>query len=319
MCTAVCYKQFFGRNLDYDFTHGESVIFTPRNFRLSDRLPAGGFALMGVAHLSKGTPLYYDAANEHGLAMAGLSFPHFAVYPSGEGEPVPSWEIIPWVLRKCKTADEGASLLRRTQVSTESFSPKLQPTPLHWILADKSKAYTVEPLESGLVVTENPVGILANSPPFDFHMLNLSTYMGLSPSEGESRFAPDGVLKVYSRGLGAVGLPGDSSSASRFVRAAFSALTSQSEIPKDDLVQILHILSDASQLQGCVRLSEGDLEKTIYTSVCDLENLVYYTTTYEDFTPSAVSFRNENPDSDKLVSYPISHRTKISYPSREII
>ncbi|MBR5260673.1 MAG: linear amide C-N hydrolase [Oscillospiraceae bacterium] len=74
MCTAVCYKQFFGRNLDYEFTHGESVIFTPRNFRFSSQLPEGGYALMGVAHLSEGIPLYYDAVNEHGLAMAGLSF-----------------------------------------------------------------------------------------------------------------------------------------------------------------------------------------------------------------------------------------------------
>ena len=181
MCTAVCYKQFFGRNLDYEFSYGESVVFTPRNFRLSERLPEGGFALLGVAHLSEGTPLYYDALNEHGLAMAGLSFPHFAAYPSGEGKPIPSWEIIPWVLRQCKTADEGAALLRRTQISAGSFSSKLHPTPLHWILADKSKAYTVEPLERGLVVTENPVGVLSNSPPFDFQMLNLTTHMGLSP------------------------------------------------------------------------------------------------------------------------------------------
>jgi len=319
MCTAVCYKQFFGRNLDYEFSYGQSVIFTPRNYHLSQRIPEGGFALLGVAHLSEGTPLYYDAVNEHGLAMAGLSFPHFAVYPSGNGEPVPSWELIPWVLRQCKTADEGAFLLRRTQISADSFSPKLQPTPLHWILADKSKAYTVEPLESGLAVTDNPVGVLSNSPPFDFQMLNLATHMGLSPLEGENRFTEDGVLKTYSRGLGAVGLPGDSSSASRFVRAAFTALTSQSEKSEDDLVQMFHILSNVSQIQGCVRLSEDELEKTIYTAVCDLKNLIYYTTTYEDFMPSAVNFANENPDSDNLVSYPISHRTKISYPSREEI
>ena len=317
MCTAVCYKQFFGRNLDYEFTHGESVIFTPRNFRFSSQLPEGGYALMGVAHLSEGIPLYYDAVNEHGLAMAGLSFPYFAVYPSGKGKEIPSYKLIAWVLRQCKTAEEGAALLRKTQITAESFSEKLQPTPLHWILADQSKAYTVEPLENGLSVTENPVGILSNSPPFDFHMLNLSTHMGLSPTEGENRFAPDGILKAYSRGLGAVGLPGDSSSASRFVRAAFSALTSQSETQEDDLVQIFHILSNVGQLQGCVRLTEGELEKTVYTSVCDLKNLIYYTTTYEDFTPSAVNFANENPDSDKLVSYPISHQTQISHPSRE--
>ncbi|MGN1099544.1 MAG: linear amide C-N hydrolase, partial [Christensenellales bacterium] len=215
MCTAVTYKTkdfYFGRTLDYEFSYGDEVAITPRNYRFEFRFAGklqSHYAMIGMAHVVDGFPLYYDAVNEKGLCIAGLNFVGNAKY--GEAKDgkinVAQFEFIPWLLAQCASVREARELLQRVNVTNTPFSDKLPVASLHWIIADESEAITVECTEKGMFVYDNPIGVLTNNPPFDVQMFNLSNYMGLSPMPAENRFCPDVPLNAYSRGMGAIGLP----------------------------------------------------------------------------------------------------------------
>ena len=119
MCTAATYKTkdfYFGRTLDYEHPHGEEVTFTPRNFPLPFRhleTMESHYAILGMAYVAEGYPLYFDAMNEKGLAMAGLNFVGNARYAGvKEGKDnVAQFEFIPWVLSRCACVAEARKLL----------------------------------------------------------------------------------------------------------------------------------------------------------------------------------------------------------------
>lgn len=228
MCTAATYqtKDFYiGRTLDYEFSYGDQITITrnyPFRFRYMGQMQSH-YALIGMAHVAADYPLYYDAVNEKGVGMAGLNFVGNAVYESekADRENVAQFEFIPWVLSQCASMKEVRTLLERINLTGTSFSPQLPTAGLHWIIADKDDCITVESMADGLHIYDNPVGILTNNPPFDMQMFQLNNYMSLSAKQPENSFAPELGLSSYSRGMGAMGLPGDLSSSSRFVRAAF--------------------------------------------------------------------------------------------------
>ncbi len=309
MCTAATYKTrdfYFGRTLDYDFSYGDEIVVTPRRYSFSFR--DGGamdshYAMIGMAHVEGGYPLYYEAVNEKGLGMAGLNFVGNAFY--GEKCPdkynVAQFEFIPWILGDCATVEEAGKKLEKTNLTAEPFSEKLQTAQLHWMIADRNGAITVECVKAShgacLKVYENPVGVLTNNPPFEEQMFWLNNYMSLSPGEPENHFSDRLLLKTYSRGMGAIGLPGDLSSGSRFARAAFVKMNSVSGDSEEESVsQFFHILGSVDQQRGCCRLSEGKYETTIYTSCCNCDKGIYYYNTYENHRISAVYMHKENLD-----------------------
>ncbi len=313
MCTAITLQtknHYFGRTLDFEYSYNETVTITPRNFPLSfPGLPTKGkhYAFIGMATIDSGYPLYYDATNEKGLSMAGLYFPGNAVYqPVKEDlQNIPPFAFIPWVLCQCETVSQAKALLSHTNLADIPFSNAYPQSPLHWIIADKRAAIVVEPRENGLEIFENPVGVLTNNPPFAYHMQNLSNYLNLTSEEPTNRFAPGCKIVAYSRGMGAMGLPGDMSSASRFVRAAFTKLNSVCESTEPASVsQFFHILGTVSQTLGSVKIGEH-YDKTIYTSCCNTDKGIYYYTTYENSQISAVSLANADLESDRLTSYPL--------------
>lgn len=318
MCTAVTYKnRYFGRNLDYDRSFGESVVITQRAFPF--RFPEGQMlqkhhAIIGMAHVSENYPLYYDAMNEKGLAMAGLLFGGNAVYhrPVAGKENIPSWGLIPWVLGQCERVAEAETLLLRLNLTDVSFSEDLPPSPLHWMIADKERSIVVESMADGLHVYENRAGVLTNNPPFPFHLENLNQYLNLTAEEPENRFSEKIDLKPFSRGMGALGLPGDLSSASRFVRAAFVRSHSLSE-EKGDVSQFFHILGAVEQQRGCVHLGEGRYEMTIYSSCCDMEKGVYYWKTYENYEIQKLELTGENMEGNGLHRLQINPEIYISH------
>lgn len=321
MCTAVTYRTrhpYFGRTLDLERTFREEVTITPRHFPLPFRhLPVNRdhYAIIGMATVRDGYPLYYEAANEHGLAMAGLNFPGNAHYfPAADGmENIASFELIPYLLGTCRDVPQAKERLRSIHLCDTAFSPDLPPSPLHWLLADKTRALTIECTREGLRLHENPVGVLTNNPPFSYHMDHLCDYMQLSHLPPENRF-PDTPLCPYSRGMGAMGLPGDLSSASRFVRAAFVKLHSVSgATEKESISQFFHILGAVAQPRGCVELSDGGLEITAYTSCINQELGIYYYTTYENQCISAVHLHRCNLEGHTLCTYPLQKHQYISW------
>lgn len=320
MCTAAFYKTqgaYFGRTLDYEFSYGDEVTLTPRNFPLAFR-EAGAlkthYAILGMAHVSEGHPLYYDALNERGLGMAGLNFVGNACYqPSQPGrDNVAQFEFIPWILSRCATVGEARILLARMNLTGTPFSNKLPTAQLHWIIADKDEAITVEVMKDGMHIYDNPAGVLTNNPPFPEQMFNLNNYMHLSPSSPKNTFSDKLGLHCYSRGMGGMGLPGDLSSQSRFVRVAFTALNSRSDADEESSVsQFFHILGSVDQTRGCCELDGGKYEITLYTSCCSLDKGIYYYTAYDNHGITAVDMHRENLDGSALSRWPLRQKGSI--------
>ena len=325
MCTAATYKTrdfYFGRTLDYEFSYGDEIVFTPRAFPLDFRHTARRdthYAMLGMAHVADGYPLYYDAMNEKGLCAAGLNFVGNAVYTAvlpGK-ENIAQFELIPWLLGSCASVAEVRTLLAGATVTYTPFSDKFPPAQLHWLIADRNEAITVESTATGLHVYDNPAGVLTNNPPFDLQMFHLNDYMQLSPKQPENRFSDALALRTYSRGMGALGLPGDLSSASRFVRAAFvRAHSASGEDETASVSQFFHILGAVEQPRGCCEVAEGKYEITIYTSCCNADRGIYYYTTYDNSRISAVDMHAENLDAKTLARFAPVTESQILYQNR---
>lgn len=318
MCTAVSVtagEHYFGRNLDYEITFGEKICITPRNFTFE--FSNGGkltnhYAIIGVA-VNESMPLYFDAVNEKGLCMAGLNFPHNAHYfkPAQGKDNIASFEFIPWILSQCANIENARKILGNINITDTSFSVEMQPSPLHWIIADRAESIVVEQTKDGVKIFENPIGILTNSPSFDIQFFNLNNYLNLSNEEPENKFSDKIKLTPYSRGMGAMGLPGDNSSMSRFVRAGFIKLNSDFSGEENDKVnQLFHILYSVHQQKGCVKVN-GKNEITNYSVCVNADKGVYYFTTYDNFAVHSVCMHKENLDASNPVCYDLYNKNKI--------
>ncbi len=289
MCTALNFKSkehYFGRNLDWEHSYGERVIITPRNFSIYFREETpmlNHYAIIGMGIVSDNYPLYFDAVNEAGLCVAGLNFPGNAVYnvPMDGKYNVAPFEVILWVLSQCKTTDEAKMLLSKANIIDIRFNREYGLTPMHWLISDGEKSVVAEPTYNGLMIYDNPTGVLTNSPPFPMQYHNLNNYMSLSPKDPRNTFSPKLNLEEYSKGMGAIGLPGDYSSQSRFVRGVFvSHNATECDTEEASVNQFFHLLSAVEMPKGCV-VTENGLEHTVYSSCINADKGIYYYKTYE--------------------------------------
>ena len=321
MCTAISWtsgNHYFGRNLDLDHSYNEAVTITPCSFPLKFRNGQSlkkHFAIIGMATVINEYPLYYDATNEYGLSMAGLNFPGNAFYPhpvSGACNISP-FEFIPWILAQCKTVEDARSLINKTHLSGIPFSDALPLTPLHWMISDRQDSIVIESVKDGPCIFNNPANVLTNNPPFSYHMHNLCNYMQLSPNDPVNQFTNIPGLNIYSLGMGGIGLPGDLSSSSRFIRAVFTASNAAKYDQEEKAVaQFLRILGSVSQTEGCVTTKAG-LQKTVYSSCCNTDKGIYYYTTYFGSQITAVSLTDENKTAENLSCYPLRLQNMIRY------
>lgn len=311
MCTAISVTvdhNYFGRNLDFELSFGEKVIITTRNFKFSfrnDKTINKHFAMIGMGIVSENFPLYFDATNEKGLSVAGLNFPDNAKYLDRiDGvDNVASFELIPWILAQCESVKDARKLLEKVNITNEVFNEKFPPSPLHWIIADKFETIVVEQTEDSIEIFENPVGVLTNNPKFDVQMFNLTNYMLITAGEANNAFSDKIDLKPYSRGMGGIGLPGDLSSASRFVKASFLKLNSIFGKTEQEIINhFFHILYSVYQIKGAVKVGDG-YEITHYTSCCNTDKGLYYYSTHNNSQINAVSLFAENLENDNLICH----------------
>lgn len=310
MCTCITYLNndfYFGRNLDLDCSFGETVTITPRSFPLVFR-QAGQqdhhYAMIGMASACDSFPLYAEAVNEKGLAMAGLNFPGSASYKKavGEGLELASFEIIAWILGKCASVAEAEEYLGEMKITDTAFSDRMPPAPLHWMLADREKCLVIEAVEEGLKVYENPFGVLTNNPPFEYHRMNMNNYMNLTAENPQNRLSDKLDLKPYAQGMGAIGLPGDASSTSRFVRAAFLKWNSVApEEEKASVSQFFHILDSVAMVRGAVVTEQGTYDITTYSCCVNTRTGVYYYKTYDDSRVRAVDMHETDLEGSALI------------------
>lgn len=330
MCTAASYvskDHYFGRNLDLEYSYHEQVVVVPRRFRFTYRNGdpfanrAGSvnasstgwksgelnhYAMIGMAFVQDGYPLFYDGVNEAGLGMAGLNFPDNCDFqPVQEGKRnIASFEMIPYILSSCATVSEVRSALADVSITNQAFSEKLPPNPLHWMIADRERQIVVEQTKRGLEIYDDPVGVMTNNPTFDVQLTMLSNYRNLTAEQGSSRFAPGLELPAYSRGMGGMGLPGDLSSASRFAKVAFTRMNSVSAPDEVSSVnQFFHILGSVEQQRGLCCLGPDKYEITIYSSCCNQDKGIYYYRTYDNSEIVAVDMHREDLDGETLAAY----------------
>ena len=321
MCTAITYKtdaNYFGRNFDYDISYGEKVVITPRNFRFKFRKEGSlktHYAFIGVAIVIENYPLYYDATNEKGLSIVGLNFPKNAFYNEFiEGKiNISPFEFIPWILGNFATVEEARKSLENLNLININFNEQLPLSPLHWMIADKNECIVVESVKDGLKIYDNTIGVMTNSPTFDYQMFNLNNYQHISTKDPENLFSEKVDMDLYCRGMGTIGMPGDLSSMSRFVKAAFTKLNSISGHSEDESVsQFFHILGSVEQQNGLCDLGNGKYEKTIYSSCCNTDEGIYYYKTYNNSQINAVDMNKENLDGSNLYIYPLINEQNIN-------
>ena len=313
MCTAVTYQTddfYFGRTLDYESSYGEELVILPRKFQLhflNMGTLENHYAILGTAHVAQGYPLFYDAVNEKGLCIAGLNFVGNAQYAKvmDGKDNLAQYEFIPWILSNCSCIAEAKELLAKINLTDTPFQ-KMPVAQLHWMLADKEQAITVEAVADGIKIYPNPVGVLTNNPPFPEQVFRLNDFMNLSAKQPKNHFSDKLNLHPYSRGMGALGLPGDLSSSSRFVRAAFvkeHSVSGHSEL--ESVSQFFHILGSVEQQNGCCEVENGQYEKTIYTVCYNASKGIYYYTTYYNHQISAIDMHRENLNGTQLIRYPM--------------
>lgn len=308
MCTALTYKtnsHYFGRNLDLEKGYGEQVVITPRNYPFAFRhegLLESHYAMIGMAAVVGNYPLYFEATNEKGLSMAGLNFPKNACYYEYQERKanVAPFELLPYILCKCQSVAETRNLLDNMNVINSNFSDGLPVSPLHWIISDTECSITLECTKEGMKIFDNPFGVLTNNPTFDYHISNMNNYMALH--NGAAQNSMQVPMENYSLGMGAIGLPGDFSSASRFVKTVFVRENSNCDGGETESVnQFFHILASVAMPRGCVKTPNGEFEYTRYSSCCNTDTQVYYYTTYNNPTPNVVNMQDVDLDADKLV------------------
>ena len=322
MCTCITYENgdfYFGRNLDLEYSFGERVVITPRNYPLTFKKEAAmdcHYSMIGMASVMGGYPMYAEAVNEKGLGMAGLNFPGNAFYPleSKKKYQVTPYEVIPWILGCCATVREARMYLEQADLVGIPFAADVPLAPLHFMLADKTGALVAEPVEEGLKLYENPFGVLTNNPPFPFHLMNMQQYLNLTAKAPENRFGEGTDMKPFGQGMGAVGLPGDASPASRFVRAAFVKWNSRSRREeKANVSQFLHILDSVAMVRGMVLTEEGREDITTYSCCVNARTGVYYFKTYDNHRIQAVDMRAEDMDGSGLLAYELPLEEDIQY------
>lgn len=324
MCTCVTYKNgdfYFGRNMDLEYSFGEYVIVTPRSFPFrfiyNEEKPVH-YAMIGMA-AGQAFPLYAEAVNEKGLCMAGLNFPGNAYYRQAEAgrKNVATFELIPWILGSCASAVEAEEKLRDINITDDAFAKNMPPAQLHWMLSDRDRCLVVESVREGVKVYENPIGILTNNPPFEYHRINLNNYLNVTAGYPGSRFFGEISscfldLEPFSQGMGGIGLPGDYSSVSRFVKAAFLKWNSVCEKNEEENVsQFFHILDSVAMPRGAVITQDGRHDITTYSCCVNADTGTYYYKTYGNSQINAADMRSVNLEGNTLIAYPMEIRQNI--------
>lgn len=315
MCTAFTYQKgslYFGRNMDIEYAFGEQVVITPRDYPISTKccgIIPSHYAIIGMANVTDNYPLYAEAANEKGLCMAGLNFPSNAVYHLSseiKKTAVTPYELILFVLGQCGSLSEAKALLSQIELVAIPFNQALPLAPLHWIVSDSSGSITVESTASGMHIYDNPYGVLTNNPPFPFHVENVRQFLHLSAQYPDNRFSQSLQLTPFGQGVGAIGIPGDFSPASRFIKTLFCKANSMSDDTENSCVaQVFHILDSVAMVRGTVITGEGRPDITTYSCCINASSGTYYYKTYENNQITKIQLTQERMSGKDLIMFPL--------------
>lgn len=327
MCTSINFKtkdNYFGRTLDLEYRFNEKVIITPRSYEF--RLKNGNtinikYSIIGMATVINNYPLYAEATNEKGLSIAGLYFPQNAYFFDEENSKLnlAPYELIPYFLGMYSTVEEIGKVISNLNITNMPFEENMPIADLHWMISDGNKCIVVEQKKDGIKIYDNPVGVLTNNPSFDYHLMNINNYSNLTPYYEESKFSNKINLQQYSQAMGAIGLPGDNSSTSRFIRAAFNKLNSRCKDDEESSVtQFFHILDSVTMVQGTTITKENKSDITTYACCINTTKGIYYYKTYTNSQITAIKMTEKEKNKKELSIYNLIEKQQINYDNTNV-
>lgn len=322
MCTCITFKtkdHYFGRSMDLEYHFNEKIVITPRDYKFE--LKSGDkfytkYAFIGCATVIDNYPLYAEATNEKGLSIAGLRFPENAYYQeikTGKENLAP-YELIPWILGNFSSIEELSYVLENLNLIDFPFDKNIPVSPLHFMVSDDECSIILEPMKEGLKIYLDPFGVLTNNPPFSYHVTNMNNFLNLTPDVTDNRFSSKVKLNPYGLGMGAIGLPGDNSPSSRFVRVAFNLLNSVSKDDEESSIsQFFHILDTVFVVRGTTMTQDRKWNITTYSCCCNTTKGIYYYKTYDNNQITAVKLTEENKNKNQLSIYELQNHQQIKY------
>lgn len=298
MCTALMThthsgEVLLGRTMDFSYPLAPQLYVMPKNFEWNNALATirirNRYQYIGVGQTIPQIT-FADGVNEMGLAIAALYLPGFAQYAEphaavdSEKIPIAAVEMVNFLLGVCKSVEEVKSTIKTIEIVgiTDPITDTV--SPLHWIVCDRSQqCIVIESTASGIHIYENPIGVLANSPTFDWHMENLRNYIQASPTQPEVAQWGDYALKPIGQAGGTEVLPGGYTSTARFVRTAFQKLhMPQPRNGREAVINGFHVLEGVSVPKGVVITARGTQDYTQYTAFMNTKTGEYFIRTYDN-------------------------------------
>lgn len=283
-------KHFLARTMDFGFQLEANPILCPRNYKwqsdFEETERIGKYGFVGAGR-KLGKYFFADGVNEYGLSCASLYFPDEAVYNEFADDKkvvVAPHEFPLLALTEYKSISDLEKDIENICI-VESIVPLLGVvTPLHWILTDSTgRSVVIEPTELSLRIQENPVGVMANSPELKWHLKNLNNYVNISPKQVEDKRVGNQIIKPFGQGTGTIGLPGDFTPPSRFIRTVFfKAAIEQAENEEQAITNCWQVLSTVRIPKGIVIQKNNDLDYTQYVAAMCSESKSYYFSNYEN-------------------------------------
>jgi choloylglycine hydrolase len=310
-------SKVYARTMEFQFPLGSELVVLPRQSKFLATGPnnkngaswTSKYAVVGLNGFGK--PLIIDGMNEKGMAGGILYFPDHAIYSNPNAvdpeKAMAPWEFMSWALMNFATVAEVKKALPQIAVITIKQPDLDVVPPFHYVLHDATGAVLViEPINGKLVATDNPFGVMTNSPPFDWHINNLGNYVKLNPME------PD---PIKATGAGFLGMPGDSTSPSRFIRAlTYSATVIPANNPDENVRLAEHILHNFDIPRGSIRTTINGktfLEETQWSVISDLQNKRFYFSTYDHQPLRMVDFSQIDLNTKSPTIIPINQKYNI--------
>ena len=271
-CTAFQLKAVDGaevyfRSMEFGFPFNSKILIVPRGTEYTGTAPQGRAGLKwqtkyGVVGLNANVApsIVADGMNEKGLVVGMLYLPGYARYLAPDeaqtASTIGSWEAAIYLLSTCADVNESvAALTGKVHVAQQEFPPFKQVLPVHYWIGDATgKVVIAEYVGGKLNIHQNPVGALTNSPPYDWQQINLSNYVNLSPVNVPAKKLGGLEVVNFGQGSGFIGLPGDLTPPSRFVRAAlFSQWASPAKTAPETVNLGFHVLNTFDIFDGAIK------------------------------------------------------------------
>lgn len=322
-------KHIWGRNYDFNSIAESATTVVPRGLKYytagtpydhnlsEENIVTAKYAAVGVGTMAmQVTPVFYEGINEKGLMGGQLFYAGFASFPDvprpNSQELNPGY-VVTHALLQCATVDEVVDLLTKKATCVNQALAGSTAT-VHWAFSDRSgETIIIEPDNQQITIYRHTAGVMTNSPDYRWHKQNLLSYLNVKNDEFPDRNMDGIEVQKPFKGTGALGLPGDFTSQSRFIRASFLkyyGIKGQNE--EEGIQYLFHLLDNVAMPLGIVKVSDHgnqqDYDETIYSAAMCAESLKFYWKSYKNSTVQCVDLNHELNNSE-VKSFPLNNET----------